>query len=69
MSQTTDKVCAKCSGKLATAGFLSNDTSLEKRPVTGIFSRKYSPLHAYVCQECGYVELYVNHPEYFRDDD
>jgi len=51
--------CLRCNSEMEKANVVTRLSiySDDIQEGNGIFQKSYSPKHAYVCHECGYVEL------------
>jgi len=62
---TADSVCAKCAGPLKKVALQQEPRALTSLDEPAIWwrGRNHSPLAAWVCTHCGYLELYAEQPE------
>lgn len=63
--------CAKCQGKVIRAQLnsrLDYYGEEKKKPGCAIYQECYSPIIAYACENCGYMELYYKEPEELEND-
>lgn len=54
------KNCPKCNCDMVKKEYFSEYYTDEKRSQNGTIYQSQIPVHAYICQKCGYIEQYAD---------